>query len=46
MAFGPGLTVETALFTKLSQPGAATRRRDRPGTRPVPPPAQPESALA
>jgi hypothetical protein len=45
MAFGPGLTVETALFTKLASPA-----RDEP-SRPAreaaaPSPAQPESALA
>ena len=30
MAFGPGLTVETALFTKLSARGTATQRRGGP----------------
>lgn len=45
MAFGPGLTVETALFTKLRSP----RREDPPrpgGVAAEPETAQPESALA
>ncbi|MDP9984105.1 putative naringenin-chalcone synthase [Pseudarthrobacter oxydans] len=45
MAFGPGLTVETALFTKLSSP----RREDAPtlgGDAAKAESAQPESALA
>ena len=45
MAFGPGLTVETALFTKLSSP----RREDPPalgGDAARAESAQPESALA
>ncbi|MDQ4046788.1 MAG: hypothetical protein M3127_05400, partial [Actinomycetota bacterium] len=28
MAFGPGLTVETGLFTKISQPSARDRTAD------------------
>lgn len=46
MAFGPGLTVETALFTKLASPGRGEAAQ--PAARPVSASAapQPESALA
>jgi len=43
MAFGPGLTVETALFTKLTSPAGDEPTRSAQDTAPT---TQPESALA
>ena len=40
MAFGPGLTVETALFTRLAAPRPAAAPRQEPAAEPAAEPAQ------
>jgi len=46
MAFGPGLTVETALFTKLTSPAGVGPTRSAQDAAAPDPTTQPESALA